>query len=175
MKKLTSIVVTLMLTLASASCGTSFSPASHSSPSLPSRLPASLEIDGWELSGPSTTINDDTALYNQIDGGAPKYIDRGWVSSVYATYLRGDNTIQVAIHDMGSPENAQSLYLLDLPVSRVQIDGYPSAIIDTGLATSYQATAAAGRFYIEVSCAARSDAALDYVKQFIVAIIKRCS
>jgi hypothetical protein len=107
--------------------------------SLSARLPATNEIGTWALSGTPTIVSNDTALYNQIDGGAPKYIDRGWMSSVYATYQQGGGSIQVAIHNMGNADNAQALFNFDLPVSRLEIipdsvDGIPNAVVDMGLA-----------------------------------------
>jgi hypothetical protein len=143
-------------------------------PSLASRLPANHEIDGWTLTGPPIVADSDTALYNQIDGGAPKYIDRGWVSTVYANYQLNGSSVYVAIHDMGTPDNAQSLFEFDLPVSRLQIDNLPNAVVDTGLPGAYAAEAVVGQYSIEVSIDDRSDAALDYVQRFVVAIMNRC-
>ena len=163
--RITFFTATLLATLL-AGCGSS-------SPS--SRLPASAEIDAWTLSAAPTVLNTNTALYSQIDGGAPKYIDRGWVSGVYATYQQGGSTIQVALHDMGTANNAQAIFQYDLPLSRVTIGTYAYAVVDMGLPTAYKANAAANKFYIEVSIDERSDAALDYVKRFTLAIIGRCA
>jgi len=143
-------------------------------PSLASRLPANNEIDTWRLSESPAVISSDTALYNQIDGGAPKYIDRGWLSCVYATFQQGAGSVYVAIHDMGSPDNAQSIFLIDLPPSRIQIDDLPSAVVDTGLPGAYKANAYAGQYYIEISCDERSDAALAYIQRFAVVTMNRC-
>ncbi|MCH5377345.1 MAG: hypothetical protein JJ992_25565, partial [Planctomycetes bacterium] len=144
--------------------------------SLQARMPSSNEIGTWALSGTPAMISNDTALYNQIDGGAPKYIDRGWVASVYATYQQGSGSIQIALHDMGTPENAEAIYNYDLPVSRIGINNItdptnpdatiPNAVVDMGLATAYRAIAYTGQYYIEVNIDDRSDAALVYVKTF---------
>jgi hypothetical protein len=147
------------------------------SPSLASRLPANNEIDTWLLDGSPTVVDTDTKLYNQIDGAAPKYIDRGWVGSAYASYRRDTDkdSVQVAIHDMGNSDNAQSLYNFDLPVSRVQIASPPdAAVVDMGLPSAYRAEAYAGNYYIEISIDDHSDAALEYAKRFTLAILKRC-
>jgi hypothetical protein len=115
---------------------------------------------------------NDAALYNQIDGGAPKYIDRGWVSAVYALYRNsaGDVEVQIAIHDMGKPENAQSLYASDLPISKVPIAGTNDGVIDTGLPSAYSAEATKDRYVVTVSIGERSDSALDTVAKFVKAI-----
>jgi hypothetical protein len=151
--------------------------------SLLARLPGSNEIGSWALSGTPSPINTDTALYNQIDGGAPKYIDRGWIASVYATYQQSGGSINVAIHNMGTKENAESIFNVDLPPSRIEISRIPdpanpsatipNAVVDLTLATAYKANAFVDQFYIEVSIDDRSDAALVYVKTFTLQILNR--
>jgi hypothetical protein len=118
--------------------------------------------------------DNDTALYILIDGGAPKYMDRGWKSSVYATYQQDGSNVQVAVHDMGTPANAQSLFEFEVPVSRLQIDNLPNAVVDLGLPNAYAAEAVVGQFCIEICIDDRSGAALDYVQRFVVATMNRC-
>jgi hypothetical protein len=137
-------------------------------------VPADHEIDTWTLDGSPTLVDIDTKLYSLIDGGAPKYIDRGWVASVYATYQQGANMVQVAIHDMGNSANAQALYDFDLPISSAQIGNLPNAVVDLGLPAAYAAEAYAGQYCIEVSIDDRSDSALDTVQRFVVATLNRC-
>ncbi len=151
--------------------------------SLQQRLPASNEIGSWTLAGSPTLISSDTGLYNQIDGGAPKYIDRGWIASVYATYQQSNGSIQVAIHNMASPDHSQDIFNFDLPVSRVEISWIQdplnsnakiaNAVVDMGLPTAYRAIAFTGQYYIEVSIDDRSDAALVFVKTFVLQILNR--
>jgi hypothetical protein len=143
--------------------------------SLSARLPASNEIGTWALSGAPTLVSNDTALYNQIDGAAPKYIDRGWVGGIYATYQQGGSSIQVDIQNMGSPDNAQAIFNYDPPVSHNQINNLPNAIVDLSSSTSYAARAYVDGepFYIEVAIDDRSDAALVFVKTFTLQILNR--
>ncbi|MGD0837388.1 MAG: DUF6599 family protein [Polyangia bacterium] len=146
--------------------------------SLSARLPVSNEIGTWAMAGTPAVINTDTGLYNQIDGGAPKYIDRGWVSSVYATYQQGSSTLQVAIHDMGNLENAQSIYQFDIPVAKIPVPGIATtaiqdACIDVSLPTAYYAEAYTGQYYIEITIADHSDAALAYIKTFALEVFNR--
>ena len=168
--KLTMRTVLLLSTVcvlsASAGCG--------GTRSLASRLPANNEIDTWTLDGPPAVADSVADLYNQIDGGATKYTNRGWVASVYAIYQQDASLVQVAIHDMGNSDNAQSLFNFDLPVSRVQIDNLPNAVVDMGLPNAYAAEAYAGQYDIEVSIDERSDAALNDVQRFVLATLKRC-
>jgi hypothetical protein len=151
--------------------------------SLQQRLPASNEIGAWSLSGTPTLVSTDSALYNQIDGGAPKYIDLGWVASVYATYQQSSGSIAISIHNMGTSENAQQIFNRYLPPSRIAISSIsdpanpkstiPNAVVDMGLSTAYAATAFVDQYYIEVSIDDRSDAALVYVKTFTLQILNR--
>ena len=140
-----------------------------------SRLPASNEISGWMMSSVPTVVRTDTALYNQIDGAAPKYVDRGWVASAYAVYLDGTSSVDVAIHDMGSATGAESLFQYELPISSIPIDGLSSAVVDMGQPNSYTSEAVTGQYCINVSISDRSDSALTTVEDFTRAILKRGS
>lgn len=146
-------------------------PAGKTSPL--AMLPASNEIGIWALSAVPVSVNNDTDLYGMIDGAAPKYIDRGWVRSAYATYQQrsGGSTTEVAIHDMGTKENADTLFKVDLPVSRFELG--PNAEVDMGESPSYVAHGWTGQYYIEVALDDRSDAALASVKAFILTILDR--
>ncbi|MBN2360472.1 MAG: hypothetical protein JXR83_13540, partial [Deltaproteobacteria bacterium] len=73
-------------------------------------VPADREVGGWVRAGEPTVIHEESGLYAQIDGAAPKYIDRGWVRSVYAEYRAGSRTLQLAIHDMADEQNALDIY-----------------------------------------------------------------
>ncbi len=150
--------------------------------SLPGMLPVDNEVESWVRIGPPTVVSTDTQLYNQIDGAAPKYIDRGWQGSVYATYDQGGLDMQVAIHDMGNSDNAESIFNYDLPVSRIVISNTdpndplgarPNAVVDMGLPTTYPAKAFIGRYYLEVSIDDRSDAALVSIEAFTSEILDR--
>jgi hypothetical protein len=156
--------------------------------SLQARLPASNEIGTWALAGTPTMVSTDTALYNQIDGAAPKFIDRGWIASVYATYQQSGGSIQVAIHNMANADQAEAIFNYDLPVSRVVISTIqdpknptdptakiPNAVIDMGLPTAYQAFAFTDQYYIEVKIDDRSDAAQIFVKTFTLQILNRAT
>src|SRR6202142_984420 len=118
-----------------STCGTT------GSSSLLDMLPADNEVGTWVQTGGVELITDQTGLYNRVDGAAPKYIDRGWVSSVYVNYSQGSRTIQVAIHDMGNDADAQAIYNFALPPARLPIPGLPNAVVDMGLASAYAAYA----------------------------------
>jgi hypothetical protein len=150
--------------------------------SLQQRLPASNEIGTWTLSGTPSPITTDTGLFNQIDGAAPKYIANNWVASVYATYQQAGGSIQVAIHDMGTQDFAETMFNIDLPVSKLVLSSTdpaapggarPDAVVDLGLPAAYKAIAFTEHYYIEVSIDDRSDAALVYLKTFTLFVLNR--
>lgn len=147
--------------------------SSSSPPTLIDMLPADNEVGTWTRVGDAQLLTEVTALYNRIDGAAPKYIDRGWVGSVYANYSDGTQTIQVAIHDMGSAANAQDIYNAYLPASLQAVPGRDSAVVDMGLPTAYAAHAYRDRFYIELNIDQKSDAALTAIQQFVNQILDR--
>jgi hypothetical protein len=138
-------------------------------------LPVSNEIGTFALAGAPAVVSNDTALYNQIDGAAPKYIDRGWVSSVYATYQQGGTSVQVAIHNMGTPDNAANLWNYEKPASYIYIDNNQYAVVDMGLSAAYATYAYTKNYVIEVSISDRSDSALIYVETFTMNILNQGS
>lgn len=82
-------------------------------------------MGSWKRSEPPLLVDTDTPLYGQVDGATPKYIDRGWLASLYAYDQQGGSTISVVLHDMGTPESAAAIFNLDLPVSRIAINEIP--------------------------------------------------
>jgi hypothetical protein len=136
-------------------------------------LPADREVGDWQRAGEARMVAEETALYNQIDGAAPKYIDRGWSRSVYAEFRQGSRTIQVAIHDMTSESNAEGIFSYDLPAARQKLAGRDNVVLDMGLATAYATKAHTDRFYIELSIDEKSDAAKESLKLFTLQILDR--
>ncbi len=136
-------------------------------------LPGDREVGAWTRQGEPRLISEESGLYQQIDGAAPKYIDRGWERSVYAEYRQGSRSIRVAIHDMGSEANAALIYDYDLPPAREPVTGYENLIIDVGLANSYAAKAHTKTFYLELSIDEKSDAAKQSLKLFAIEVLDR--
>jgi hypothetical protein len=141
--------------------------------SLIDMLPADNEVGTWAQTGGVSLITDQTGLYNRIDGAAPKYIDHGWVSSVYVNYSQGARSIQVAIHDMGSDGNAENLFNFEKPSSWQSINGLTYAVLDMGLSSAYAAYAHLHRFCIELNISEKDDASLTSIELFTNEIINR--
>ena len=136
-------------------------------------LPADREVGDWTRSGAARLVSEETGLFAQIDGAAPRYIDRGWVKSVFVTYQQGGRTLNVAIHDLGTDANARALYEFDLPPAREQVDGRENVVLDLGLATSFAVRAVLGSYYVEASIDEKSDPARQSLKLFALQILDR--
>jgi hypothetical protein len=142
-------------------------------------LPADREVGDWSRTGQARLISEETGLYQQIDGAAPKYIDRGWKRSVYVEYRQASRSIQVAIHDMGDEVNAENLYNYDLPAARetvtVSVADDPTAalVLDLGLATAYAAKGHTRNYYLELTIDDKSDAAKASLKLFATQAMTR--
>ena len=85
----------------------------------------------------------------------------------------GSNSLQVAIHDMGNADNAQTIFNYDLPVSRIQIQGQTQAVVDTGLGIAYRSQAIDGQYYVEAIIDDSSDVALASLEVFTLRILQR--
>jgi hypothetical protein len=134
-------------------------------------LPADHEVERWARVESATLVLKETALYKLIDGAAPKYIERGWQGGSYTSYGQDSSVLQVAIHDMGTAANAESIFAYDLPVSHEAIRGRPNTAVDLGMPTAYRSMATVARYYIEVSIDAHSDAARASIEAFTLRIL----
>lgn len=169
------ITILLGFALACSTCGSGVSGAA-------AVVPGSYQIGTWKLVEEPVVAKDEADLYNRIDGGAPKYIERGWVGSAYADYQKGDRSLQVAVHDMGTPAGAEDLFRRDLPVAHSEISytddrdpagRRPNAVVNQSLSTNYAANAFSNRYYIEANIDAKTDAALEDLKAFVLEMLDR--
>jgi hypothetical protein len=83
--------------------------------------------------------------------------------------------MQVAIHHMGNAANAEAIFNYDLPVSRIEIQADPKAVVDMGPSIGYRSLAFDGPYYIEVTIDDSSDAALASIKAFTLRILQLIS
>ncbi|MBN1959722.1 MAG: hypothetical protein JW841_02145 [Deltaproteobacteria bacterium] len=141
--------------------------------SLLDMLPDNNEIGSWAQAAQPTVVSQESGLYLQIDGAAPKYIDRGWVRSVFAEYQQGSLTMRVWVHDMGSKENAQKIYDDDRPASLETFAGKNNIVLDIGLATSYAIKAYVDSFYIELSIDDKSETGKSSINIFGLELLER--
>ena len=135
-------------------------------------LPWDNEIGGFGRAGNPVYVTDEGGLYAQIDGAAPKYLDRGWVESVFLDYAQGSTKVSVQIHDLGTPEQAKELFAYDRPVSYVTLweDEESVALLDQGLPAGYAVKMVSKNFYVELSIDEKSRAAEILIGLFAQAI-----
>jgi hypothetical protein len=147
-----------------------------------SMLPGSNTVDSWTLTKDPIQVKTEADFYNMIDGGAPKFIERGWVSSVYAEYRKGDQSLQVAVHDMGTPQNAEAIFNTYLPAARTEISYMsesdpegrrPNAVVDLNLSGTYVSHSFGKRYYIETNIDSKTEASLADLKAFVLETLDR--
>jgi hypothetical protein len=130
-------------------------------------------VNNCQLSREPRLITDANDLFNEIDGGAPRYIDRGWVKSVFAFGLSDGLNVQAAIHDMGTDENATAFFSFSKGPSMVPIDSRSYAVLDASRTDAYFSLAHLGRYVYEVSTDAQSPASLALINAVTVGLLDR--
>ncbi len=135
-------------------------------------LPWDNEIGGFTRSGSPTYVTDESGLYAQINGAAPKYLDRGWMESVFQDYIQGSSSLAIQIHDMGDPANALEIFDYDRPISYVVLWDEPdsTALLDESLPSSYAVKMRMDRYYVELSIDEKSKSAEILIGLFAQAV-----
>ena len=126
---------------------------STASSSILEMLPWDDELGSFKRSGSTTYVTDESGLYAQINGAAPKYLDRGWVESVFQDYAQGSTTLALQVHDMGTTEQALEIFDYDRPISYVVLWDEPdsTALLDESLPSGYAVKMRMERYYVELS------------------------
>jgi len=150
-----------------ATCGSEPSPNLN----LVSPLKAVAGGNNCQPSGEPRLISDTTGLFNEIDGAAPRYIERGWVKSAYADYQCDGLRLTVAIHDMGSVENAMDLFSFSKTEAMVQLDSRTYAALNASLPNAYASLAHLGRYYYELSVSAQTPASLALITAMTIRLL----
>jgi hypothetical protein len=76
-------------------------------------LPLDNEISGWTRSSATEIAENETQLWDLIDGAGQVYIDCGFVKCAFQTYagtITGPVELQFRIFDMGDTSNAKDVY-----------------------------------------------------------------
>ncbi|OGP52112.1 MAG: hypothetical protein A2Y79_12495 [Deltaproteobacteria bacterium RBG_13_43_22] len=113
MKKMLSSALTFLLLCGLIALFETDSQGSGSEkPILVSALPKDNEIAGWKREGQPFLARGFADLAKQINGGAPFYIERGVVESVFQDYINKKNTIRINIvlHQTAIAAEARRLY-----------------------------------------------------------------
>jgi hypothetical protein len=129
-------------------------------------LPKDNEISGWKRDGPYRYARDEQGLYDEINGGAQQYIDRGWQKGLFQDYTDGKINLKILIHDMGDPKSAQAIFDYIQFIAPRQIENRDWMILDEGLASSYQIKMVIDQYYIEILIEDKGDRAKGYIIAF---------
>jgi hypothetical protein len=140
---------------------------------LAAMLPATNEVGSWVLAGSPIVVTDSADLGKMNDANEPQYLGHGWERGVYGTYRQGSRTIEVAIHDMGSSENARAVWQDLLPATRTNCDNREYVVVDRGLPATYRTRSYWHEFYFELSIDEKSDVSLLSLQIFTLRVIDR--
>lgn len=140
-------------------------------------LPKENEIPGWTLIDTTSCFNghakDCTSLYDIIDGGADRYLDRGFVSGIFRGYV-DDNAqeICVEIYNQNTKENAQSVYkALDESEYVIYDDIGDQARLDTKILSDYVLEVTQNGYFMRFVCP-KEDKYKDEMINIVKSVVK---
>ena len=118
--------------------------------SLTQLLPKDGDIGQIKRSGQARWAKDERGLFDEIDGGAEQYINRGWTQSLAQDYEWGSAGVSLRIHDMATDKNARSIFLARKLPDAKPVPGMTDVFIEKQ-AASISIKLVRGRFFIEIS------------------------
>jgi hypothetical protein len=136
-------------------------------------VPTSNEISGWNRTGNMAVCENQTQLFDLIDGEAQAYVDNGFVKSAFQDYsgeVSGNQvTLRLRVFDMGDTLNARSVYIAAATGGETPWTGDnpgAEARIDESLLFDYRIDLRESKFYVSIDIADKSDPGLSIAKLF---------
>jgi hypothetical protein len=136
-------------------------------------VPTSNEISGWNRTGNMAVCENQTQLFDLIDGEAQTYVDNGFVKSAFQDYsgeVSGNQvTLRLRVFDMGDTLNARSVYTAAATGGETPWTGDnpgAEARIDESLLFDYRIDLRESKFYVSIDIADKSDPGLSIAKLF---------
>ncbi len=118
-------------------------------------LPKDGEIGQLKRSGRSRWAKDEQGLFDEIDGGAEQYINRGWDQTLSQDYTWGSAGATLRIHDMDSAESARAILLARLAGDAKPAPGFiyngEDAVYIEKQSSSLMVKMLFGKFFIEIT------------------------
>ncbi len=145
-------------------------------------LPGDNEITGWSADGPAREANDETSLYDIINGGASVYVEWGFrqgVEQAYAGTVAGASSRAVLrVFDQGTTGNATGVFGDDRiapPGAVTWTEAGDSARVRTDLFQDQGIDLRQARYYVEVRVGngADRDVALAVAELFAIHISEK--
>jgi len=141
-------------------------------------VPTSNEISGWTRTGNMAVCENQTQLFDLIDGEAQTYVDNGFVKSAFQDFVgtvSGNQvTLRLRAFDMGDTLNARSVYIAAATGSETPWTGDNAgteARIDESLLFDYRIDLRDSKFYVSIDIADKSDAGLSIAKLFAFNVV----
>jgi len=145
-------------------------------------VPLDGEISGWTRSSAMVVCDNETQLYNLIDGAGQVYIDNGFVRSAFQDFTGDVGStplvdLKLEVFDQGDTANAKAVY--DEVAIGTEIewtdDGHAGVearyLLESGVITPYYILDFwDDRFYVKMQINDGTDAGLDVVKLFALNI-----
>lgn len=113
-------------------------------------IPRDGDIGKIKRSGPSRWAKDEQGLFDEIDGGAEQYINRGWTTTLSQDLEWGSAGIILRIHDMEDDKNARSIFLARKLPEAKPVPGLEDVFLEKQSA-SLSIKLVRGKYFIEVS------------------------
>jgi len=113
-------------------------------------LPKDSVIGQLRRSGQARWARDEQGLFDEINGGAEQYINRGWDKTLSQDYEWGSGGVILRIHDMGDETNAQSVFLARKLPDAKEVPGLAGVFLEKQTA-SLSIKLVRGQFFIEIS------------------------
>ncbi len=136
-------------------------------------LPIDNEISGWNRSSATKIAENETQLFDLIDGEGQVYIDNGFVKCAFQNYvgeLSGTTVdLELRIFDMGDTANAKKVYdVVAVGTETPWTDDFPGveARIEEGLFTAYKIDFWQDKFYVWITIQDKTEPGLSIAKVF---------
>jgi len=113
-------------------------------------LPKDGVIGQLKRSGQARWARDEQGLFDEINGGAEQYINRGWDKTLSQDYEWGSGGITLRIHDMATNVNARSVFLARKLPDAKEVPGLEGWFIEKQSA-SLSVKGVQDKYYIEIS------------------------
>jgi hypothetical protein len=137
--------------------------------------PADNEISGWTRDSDMQIAENETQLFDLIDGEGQIYVDNGFVKSAFQSFVGDISGTQVdldlRVFDMGNSTNSKNVYDavgLGSETQWTNDNAGTEARINEGLLFAYEIDFWQNRFFVRVTIGQKSDTALDIAKLFAI-------
>jgi hypothetical protein len=136
-------------------------------------IPADNEISGWNRNGSMRIAENETQLYDLINGEAVLYLDNGFEKTAFQDFLGqlsgNDVDLELRVFDQGDAAGAAGVYAATASGAETPwTENSPgtAARIDESLLFSYKVEFHYQEFFVWITIMEKSDAALNVAKLF---------